>query len=185
MPSVPVVSVLTGFLRGGGACLCWSRRNGICLVSTFQVQNTVCKQKPDIYRCIRSSRKKIGFYTDILIILARCSNPYSMACSATVFSVCFVYSALYWACSRLGPKVTVSLFNNTWRVRDQLLTWRDSIVCCAAGLSIFHSHPIYTALLEIFWRSSLNETDDAKAKLHVTKSLVKQREIVENLVTKN
>ena len=38
-------------------------------------------------------------------------------------------------------------------------------------------------LLEKFWRISLYVIDDAIAKLYVTKSLVKKRVMVENLVT--
>ena len=39
------------------------------------------------------------------------------------------------------------------------------------------------ALLENFWRISLYVTDDAIAKLYVTQSLVKYREIVDTFVT--
>ena len=39
------------------------------------------------------------------------------------------------------------------------------------------------ALSEKFWRISLYVTDDTIAQIYVTKSLVKYREMVENLVT--
>ena len=41
----------------------------------------------------------------------------------------------------------------------------------------------YLHWIERFWRISLYVIDDAIAKLYVTKSLVKKRVMVENLVT--
>ena len=42
----------------------WSRCIGICLVSGPDI----CIQKPGIYRWIRSSRDKLGFYAEIQIL---------------------------------------------------------------------------------------------------------------------
>ena len=50
---------------------------------------------------------------------------------------------------------------------------------------MFNSVHIQYTLLEKFWRISLSLTDDATAKLYVAQSLVKERKMVENFVTRS
>ena len=48
----------------------WSRCSDMCF--GFFDKYTTCKQKPDIFRCTRSIRDKLGFFAEILISFILC-----------------------------------------------------------------------------------------------------------------
>ena len=58
-------------IKTHAACHSWSRSNcmpGFLARCCMRICVRVCKQKPDIYRCIRSVCDRLGFYAEIQII---------------------------------------------------------------------------------------------------------------------
>ena len=78
------------------ACNCCSRCSGMCplsIVHALWTRFTACKQKPDIYRCIRSRRDRCGFCAELSGTVYKKDNYVSRELTFSFLSSRFITSS--------------------------------------------------------------------------------------------